>query len=139
MSSDQALVAAKGGQALGAIYQEFITYETAGSHGTFQPAEAGRILFNGTSVGKTGKLQKDVGGPVRDAETVRDYSVPAKLVNWDGDNVIVIHGWHDGGSGAFKSTPLRTISCFFIPITGVMISICVSGRVPARTSSWNTR
>ena len=50
-ATDQALVVAKGGQALGAIYQEFITYETAGSHGTFQPVEANRILFNGTTVG----------------------------------------------------------------------------------------
>ena len=66
-------------------------------------------FFNGTSVGKTGVNPPgpDPTGFTRDADTIRDYTVPAALVNWNGDNVIAIHGYHDGGTGGFTNARPR--------------------------------
>jgi hypothetical protein len=73
-------------------------------------------FFNGTSIGETGLLTKDDGGPVRVADTIRDYPVPEEIVNWDGDNVIAIHGWHDAGSGGFTtSRPELTVTTITVP------------------------
>src|SRR6185312_15632270 len=51
IAANEALVATRGGPALGAIYQEFANYEQAGAKGAFTPSEANRIYFSGTSVG----------------------------------------------------------------------------------------
>ena len=46
-----AIVTAKGGPTLGAIYREYVAYEQSGGKGEFRPAESGRVSFEGTSVG----------------------------------------------------------------------------------------
>jgi hypothetical protein len=50
-ASFEAAVNLKGGPELGAVYQEFVTYEQAGGTGTFSPPQASQIEISGMSVG----------------------------------------------------------------------------------------
>jgi hypothetical protein len=43
-------VTAKGGPALGSIYQQYLTYAQGGSQGTFTPTQASQYFISGTSV-----------------------------------------------------------------------------------------
>ena len=51
VAAQEAIVSAKGGQVLGSIYQEYISYEHSVSHGAFSPSEAGQVLLKGLSIG----------------------------------------------------------------------------------------
>ncbi len=51
LAASEAVVAAKGGPALGAIYQEYVKYENSGHHGAFASAESGQVALLGTTVG----------------------------------------------------------------------------------------
>jgi len=46
-----AILEARGGQSLGAIYQAFVNYEKSGGTGAFAPSQASRFDIVGTSVG----------------------------------------------------------------------------------------
>jgi len=90
-------------------------------------------FFNGKSIGKTGRFPEDEGGFLRDADTIRNYRVPAEIVNWEGDNVIAIHGYHDGGTGAFTvarpKLAVTTVSAGEVVITtGVQGSVLMEGQ-----------
>jgi hypothetical protein len=49
--ANEVIVATRGGQVLGAIYQEYVKYEQGGGQGKFHPSQSSRIPFNGTAVG----------------------------------------------------------------------------------------
>jgi len=86
-------------------------------------------FFNGKSIGKTGVNPPgpDRTGFTRDADTIRNYLVPADLVNWDGDNVIAIHGYHDGGTGGFTSARPKLAATVVSSSTGPTITTGLQG------------
>jgi regulation of enolase protein 1 (concanavalin A-like superfamily) len=82
---------------------------------TFEDVET--TYWNGVKIGGAGYHSPDVmddTGFVSAWNTVRNYTVPASAVNWDGDNVIAIFGFvrnssAENGGFSVKSPPLLTV------------------------------
>ncbi|MGQ9523493.1 MAG: carboxypeptidase regulatory-like domain-containing protein [Armatimonadota bacterium] len=82
----------------------------------FNIDDADVTYFNGKEIGKTGSLPTDPTDPAGtgysgNAGGIRTYTIPADLVNWDGDNVLAINGFENtGDSGMTSSGPTLIVA-----------------------------
>jgi hypothetical protein len=82
----------------------------------FNVDDADVTYFNGQKVGSTGNLPTDPSDPegtgyIGNAGGIRTYTIPADLVNWDGENVLAINGYENtGASGMTNSAPTLIVA-----------------------------
>ncbi|MGC8832954.1 MAG: carboxypeptidase regulatory-like domain-containing protein, partial [Armatimonadota bacterium] len=61
-----------------------------------------QLFVNGAPVGQCGRFPYDEKGYEGAADNVRSYTLPAKLLNPDGDNIIALKGYKALGQGGFR-------------------------------------
>lgn len=97
--------------------------------------DADEVYLNGKLIGKTGRMPADEGGFASAWSDNRHYIVDAddKIINWDGDNVLAVRCYNDGGPGGMFGSRGVTVSVPR-PVDGVSLSF-----VPGKKGSTDVK
>lgn len=65
------------------------------------------VYFNGKLIGKTGLMPSEEGDITNTFDISRNYTVTAKDVNWDGDNILAVRCFSGGAPGGMFGGPVK--------------------------------